>query len=329
MQLKYYPFCVYNDPYCVYSYDSSINSDYIKRIDPEFYQFISEKNSSIIESEESENNAKLYAALSLRSYYAQGLETLFSLVGATLQAPGCIPGWMIKYRNNQLYELISDIHNNKPIKVRFEDINIVNWETVVKIVFSFFFKEYPEKENDVLKSNSQLLKNLAEDFLDKQLQLEYQSIKHGFRNSAGGSKVIVRETNREGRFVENSEWKSLFNSQYGSSYVIEEKIVNSKIHFGLNRNYVNWNWEQLAEGLILISLFIENLKTFLTTFNKIKVEKISYSVLPDPQDYQSPWDKLVGSGSFKINQKLNLTGVKLISKEEILSFYDQENKKKH
>jgi len=66
-------------------------------------------------SELLEGDQKQYAAATLRIAYSQGLETLFALLCAVVQAPDCVIGWFLKYRNSELFELVRKIREGQII----------------------------------------------------------------------------------------------------------------------------------------------------------------------------------------------------------------------
>jgi len=65
-----------------------------------------------------EENEKNFAALSIRLAYFHGIETFFSLICATLQAPECVVGWLRKYSVNSLRKMVEDINSGQNIKTK-------------------------------------------------------------------------------------------------------------------------------------------------------------------------------------------------------------------
>jgi len=55
---------------------------------------------------------KIDAAIALRMAYSQGLETLFAFLGAAVQAPDCVVGYLLRYENRDLNSLIDKIRHN-------------------------------------------------------------------------------------------------------------------------------------------------------------------------------------------------------------------------
>jgi len=59
------------------------------------------------------------AAIILRLLYGFALETLFSLLAATIQAPDCVFGWLDKYRQGDLELVVRAITNSESLHTRF------------------------------------------------------------------------------------------------------------------------------------------------------------------------------------------------------------------
>lgn len=68
----------------------------------------------------------------MRIGYHHGLESFFALLFATLQAPGCVVGWMLKYWPRQLRDLVASVDGSevpKYLEVRPEPYT---WEGVAE-----------------------------------------------------------------------------------------------------------------------------------------------------------------------------------------------------
>src|ERR1700689_1180719 len=93
------PFVVYKTPYCVWEWDlSDRNRRFLERLDPDYFRFVADTNFAMIDSSDDHHRA----AIAIRTGYLHGLETLFSLLGAVLQAPHCVPAWLQRYQTAEL-----------------------------------------------------------------------------------------------------------------------------------------------------------------------------------------------------------------------------------
>ena len=321
--MKYHFFCVNDRPFCFYdnSYEDS-NAEYIKSIQPQFYEFIAEQNIKVINSKRAKREKKQYAAISLRTYYSQALETLFALIFATLQAPKCIPAWMRQYKNCELEELLKKVNNSAPIKTRFTRIQNISWESIVNLIFLYYDEKDTSPKRTIIENFSRLLSCFADDYLDKSFSSEYNNIKHGLRTKIGGSTISIRETDRSGILKEDSNWQKFLGSEYGSSFYVDEKLLDSKNHFRVKLHSVNWDPENLYHGIYFICLFLENLLTFLKKFNNIKSDKLLYKSVAPSEVFDLPWKNVSGLGYYTMDFGFNYSRVKLFPKNKITSVYD-------
>ena len=98
-------FVVDETPYCLWDADiRQRNLDFLDSIDPG-YSNIADLHGQSLDGQE-----KQYAAAALRVAYSQGLETLFALLCAAIQAPDCVEGWLTKYQNSELESVVKKIN---------------------------------------------------------------------------------------------------------------------------------------------------------------------------------------------------------------------------
>jgi hypothetical protein len=321
--MKYNLFCVDEIPYCIWDGGyQNINSEYIKRIEPHYYEYVAQLNYNVVCDSEADKESKQFAAISLRNYYTQALETLFALIFATLQAPSCIPGWMMKYRNSDLYKLVEKTNKKSPIKIRFTKIENISWDSVVKLIFHYFDEKEVDAKRIIIKNFSDLLNSFASDYLDNNLHNEYNSIKHGLRAKAGGSVLAIKAVDKDGKPKDNSEWTKVLHSEYGSSFYIAERLLDRKNHFRLKYHSNNWNPENLFYGINFISLFLHNLLTFLISFNKIEVDGIQYKSVSPEDAFKTPWKNIIGTGNITMDFGFDYHAIKTFTNDEILESYN-------
>ena len=105
-------FVIDEHPCCVWDWDPKQHNDmFIENFQPTYFRYIAEALAASV----TDDNEQLFA-IATRSTYSQALETLFALVGATLQAPDYVLGWLLHYRPDQLKSLIEKICVGEPIK---------------------------------------------------------------------------------------------------------------------------------------------------------------------------------------------------------------------
>jgi len=320
--MKYYHFCVNENPFCIYEdHQFANNTEYIKRISAKYYEFVNEQYFNILQDEDADKDSKQFAAISIRILYAQVLETLFALIYSTIQAPACIYGWMLKYRNSDLYKLVKKTSNNKPIKSKFSSFTN-SWEGIINLIFHFFESTSEPNKVDVVNNFTNLLSSFATDFLDENLRHEYNSAKHGFRTHPGSGALHVKEVNKDGTPFENAEWRQLIQSDYGSNYYTVKNFKKYDNHFSAKFSSNYWNPENLFYGINYACLLIHNLVSFQKAHNKIKSDNLNYRFIIGADNYKLPWKNMIGAGNITFGTTVDEKVAKIFSDEEIKKSYD-------
>lgn len=309
--IKYSKIIVDETPYCFWDWElQDENLAFIGEIDPTYFEFIAQNNSKILAEEE-----RQYAAIALRMAYSQGLEAFFALLCATVQAPDCIMGWILKYRD--LTSIVDKIHNRQPVKTKLR-INSVTWESLSNTI-NLFPDEDDEKEQQIKKSFAKLWHNFAKDFLDENNQNEYNSIKHGLRIRPGGSQLAIGREDIPGMPAKPEQMHSLSKSDFGSQFFTAKNIDNVKHHCQIERHWRNWDPENFIHGLNLISLSMKNVISFLKFGHGIRPVNFLYFYEEDL--YKKPWEKSVGLPGFSYKSTIHPEEIKFFDKSEILSEY--------
>ena len=108
--IYYYKYVIDETPYCLWTGEKELLKRFLKSIDPMYFEHIREVHEPMLNSEE---KTKHYAAIAIRTAYYQGLETFFALLCSALQAPHCTVGWMLKYKNEELRNLVQKINSHQ------------------------------------------------------------------------------------------------------------------------------------------------------------------------------------------------------------------------
>src|SRR5947208_4728517 len=91
-------FLVDERPFCVWEWDlKERNLDFISALKPDYFRFMAETF-----AKHWQDGPGHEAALSVRTLYGHALEAFIALIGAAVQAPDCVPGWLLKYRQEDL-----------------------------------------------------------------------------------------------------------------------------------------------------------------------------------------------------------------------------------
>lgn len=316
-------FAVLDIPYCVWDPElRRTNLEFIKGIDPTYYEYIAATNKGALQSDGAQ-----YAAMAIRIAYCHGLETLFSLLCACAQAPDCIIGWLQKYKLEQLRKLVEAIINFRAPIFCKHNIQSLTLEELSKLINQFNLNDQ-NKVQQLQESFTTLWRGFAKDFLDDKLIAEYNNIKHGFRVRPGGFSASVGLEDVPGVPPPPEKMSYLRGSEFGSSFFKSEGIENeidkrNPTHFRLKRHSLNWDPKCLVHGLNLISLSLNNILAFLKLVNGADAESVKLLYPQDESYFEAPWQLSQDILSSEINPTIREEDIVRFSKDEILRVYRQ------
>lgn len=313
-------FVIDEKPYCLWDAENKhINLDTIKRIDPKYFSAMAEIFKPLLESDQ-----KQYVSIALRTFYSHALETLFALICATIQAPHCVVGWLLKYQNRDLFSLVRKIHSVEPI-LTIPQLKIErpkNWNNIAKVIFSPIKTDEVEK-NKIIESFGELWSHFAFDFLNQLASEEYNSIKHGLRLHMSGFYFAMGIQKHKGEIVPSDRMNLVSQSDFGSSFFTIEKMKKAN-NIIVHHKSINWHPDNFINALILISISIQNILCFLQIANREEAISFEYLVPSEIEFYKSPWANSAGCmQSIGINSRINTDVVEPLSDEEIMEFYKE------
>ena len=105
LEVRMFP--VAAEPYCAW-WLKDTNSDFLRGINTSYFRYLAEVHSKALDGED-----KQRAAVALRTSYYHGLETLFMLIFAAVQAPKAVVAWLPKCRPVQLRKLVMETTSGK------------------------------------------------------------------------------------------------------------------------------------------------------------------------------------------------------------------------
>lgn len=317
-QLQCVMFKVDSTPYCVWDFDLHENNmEFINSVNPSYFEYLAQAHFAKIEDDN-----KLLASMALKTAYYHGLETLFSLLCATIQAPNCVYGWILKSRPLQVRSLVEKIRGGSNDIFNMLGMNYVSWYEVSKRIY-VYLKGKVKDEEEMIRSFSDLWSRFSGDFIDEMQVSEYNSIKHGFRASPGGFGISVGLESTPGVQAPPEKMHMLGKSEFGSSFLTVKDIdgapcTKSYPNFRVVRKSINWVPENLANGLDLISMSINNVLSYLKILNGEDPTTCLFNFTENSEDFHKPWEKPVGviSGSMEIN--ISAENISRFTKKEIL-----------
>lgn len=298
----------------MWEYDQdNMNMEFLNAVDSEYFSYLSKVHAASLASDE-----RQYAALALRSAYAQGLETLFALLCAVLQSPDCMVGWMVKYRPSDMVDLVKNISNYKSPQYLAFNMPTISWEKVSNLVHLV-----TEDSDDNTKSLGfefgKLWGKLAHEFVKPAQITEYNSIKHGMRVKLGGTTFQMGLQDVPGTPAPPERMRIVGHSEFGTVYFEDEKL--HKHDFRVKRCPVNWNPQKFVYALQLIAMSINNVVAFAKFTNGADPAKVSFMQPTELETYNKPWAKTFTGMSFQLHSPIEKEMMKATKKEEIFSSY--------
>jgi hypothetical protein len=311
-------FVIYETPFACWDWDlREKNLEFLEGIDAGYFRYVANLNSDHVE-----DNDKHRAAVSLRLAYSHGLEALFALLCSAVQAPQCPIGWVLNYRNMDLLSLVKKISNKEPVYTKFRQTP-VTWELLAKHIHSGLGYE-EEKRIWIQKGFGRLWTWFASEFADENMTLEYNCIKHGLRARPGGFHLAVGHEDTPGVPAPPEKMMSLGGSTFGSSYFVKEYVVpKDKCNFRPRRHSRNWSLHNLANGLVLISMSINNIVSWLRGVNGVPMTKCRFENPVSEDIFEEPWKESVGVDHASMDRVIEVEHITPFSREDILRSYQK------
>ncbi len=314
MKIESALFTVEHRPYCVRDWEMrKANLHFVNSIDSKYFEYIANVHTDHIDGED-----KQRSATALRASWFHGLETMFALICAALQAPECVLGWMGKYRTDTLRRMVAAISARSVDFIVKCPIHPVSWESISDEIIRV---SYPDHTR--IQSTKDLFANLwkrfASDFVNDKNISEYNSIKHGARTSAGGFSLAVGIEKEYGVPAPLENMHLLGMSEFGSSFPILAPIGVAKKNpnFRIVTSSVNWSPEATIYALKLISYSVNNIKSYLLLTNGIPTAEFLRP--KDDESFDKPWDFSPGVLNMTMNSNIEEEMIRGFTNEEILA----------
>lgn len=315
-------------PYCCWELDvKKRNVEFLNNIDYEYFLFQSE-----IYLDELNGENKYKAALAIRNIYHHTIETFFSLVCATLQAPSCVYAWLYHAKVGEIRSVIRKINNHDNNLYNVLELEEMNWKSIAyKIYFANKVNAINYELNcKIADQFAELWKNLATRFLDDYSIKEYNAIKHGFRTSSGGYQLNIGPKGTLDKPERHGEWISLGASEFGSSfYVIEQfKFTNMKSNpnYQSKKYFLNWDPKLLIDVIKLLAISINNITTYLKIINRSVPENTPYLSPETDEFYNNFWKSYYNSSKMSFDIIIKPEQIEPFTVEEINKILSESKK---
>lgn len=314
-------FLVNDEPYCLWDVDlKARNFQFLKGLDADYFDY-SLKTHADTDDEQ-------HAVVALRISLHHATETLFSLIGALVQAPDCVYAWIAKCKTDELRILIRRIASENPrIHTRL-NIESVSWHTISEVVFRTYLPG-TERQRETINKFAGFWERLAHDFLGQDSVDEYNSIKHGFRIRRGGFSIAIGIEPAYGTSPPDNQMHSLGHSEYGASFFTIESIGSDKKNRGIRARSrsVNWSPEQTMLSFQLVYLSINNVISALRIINGWPPSECKFLRPENGEDFEKPWNYHTGVSGFTIDHNIDDTNTIKTTKQDLLSRIAEIKKK--
>ncbi len=293
-------FVVDERPFACWGVSHNVNLAFIRSIDPQYFNAQADAFEPLLQS-----NQNQHGATALRLAYSHALETLFALFYASLQAPNCVQGWLLKYRVEDLHRITEKIRNGKSIYTRF-NTQTTNWQSILQNLYSYC--EAHESSSFV-----EWYDYFSGDLIDDARRGEYNQLKHGFRTRSTPTLFMLHSDGD----AEPIKWQS----EYGMGFSEATRLHQGNgINFKLEYYRVNWTALHMSQSLRVISVLIYNLVAMLQYH--LANEIIPLQLLPNDITVEKQLESRTHTLS-KLRRRLNfdVQVSNLLSTDEILASY--------
>jgi hypothetical protein len=305
-------FAVGDEPYCLWEDDvAERTKDFIDGLDPDFFEYLLKVNT------ESEDEKRASVAIRLALHH--GVETLFSLLGAFVQAPKCPYAWISQCRTEELRKVVRRIGEGDPALLTHWRDSFTGWESVARQVMSVYGQD-DDKRREAVSGFARLWGALAGELTDEVTNLEYNAIKHGFRTRAGGFRLEMGREETPGVPAPASAMQLLGESDFGAMfYRVERFKEGGGRHLQSRRTAVNWSIERDVLLLQMVHCSINNVITAFKVAHGAPAGSCKYLTAAHPDDYMRAWSHSPGVLSINIDFALEPNSLPVLSKDDLLA----------
>lgn len=235
-------FAVGDEPYLLWEEDvSQCARDFLAGVDPEFFSYLLKAHAASSDEER--------AAAGIRLALHHATDTMFSLLGAMVQAPDAPYAWLARCSNTELREVVRRItEGDRTLLCKFK-LSGMGWEPIASLVFENF-QPGTERQQRAVKGFSTLWTGLAGELLTEAVVDEYNATKHGFRTRPGGFKIEMGPVPSPDVPLEEVPMTVLGESNFGAMFYKVEKL-DLKGTRQLRSRRVAMNWSPKGDGQLL------------------------------------------------------------------------------
>lgn len=306
-------FAVNDEPYCLWEIDREARTrDFLEGIDPDYFDYVLGVHTS------SEDEKRSVVAIKLSLHHA--IETMFSLLGAFVQAPNCPYAWIAKCSNTELREFAERVTREDRSLITRLTIPSLSWPMISSAVFDTF-QPGTERQDTTIKGFARLWSALTSELTNQAHIDEYNALKHGFRARPGGFALAVGLEPAVGVPPPESEMKTLGQSAFGATFLKIESLAAQKgsRHIRSRQTSVNWSVERVVLLHQLVFMSINNVVSALKVVNGIAASSCRFLRPENDEDFDRPWTFGTGVTSINIDHVIDERRLPEVSKLDLLA----------
>ena len=309
-------------PYAVWEWDlKERNVEFIKQIDEQYFVYLALIHFNAIEGED-----RSRAALALRSSYHHAIETLMVLMGATVQAPHCYPGWIQKASMGTVRAVVRALSDEKPMIPSALSLSKPSWDELSEKMFRC--AGWGSEKEATAKRFAHGWHMLAHEWLEQRNIDEYNSIKHGLRVTQGGFTLAAGIQDDPETPAPPERVRLVGGSEFGSEFFVAEGLADPSYtkgnpHFRIRRTAVGWSPRAMVRAMQLVSISITNIKSFALILSGVAPSTVHFTRPTDARFFDELWSVHPSIASMSIDTVVSEADIQRHTREELQHFIDR------
>lgn len=306
-------FAVNDVPYCLWEIDLAARTrSFLDGVDPDYFDYVLQAHTN------TEDEKRALVAIRLSLHHAT--ETMFSLLGAFVQAPDCPYAWIAKCSNPELREFAERVSKQDQSVITKLNIPSISWTSIAGAIFAAY-QPGSTRQKNTIDCFARLWDALTYELVNQVHVDEYNALKHGFRAKPGGFKLEIGAEPVNGVPPPDSDVKTLGESAFGATFLKIEALGSSKgtPHIRSRQTSVNWSLERIVLLHQLVYMSINNAVSALKIVNNYPPSTSRFLRPENDLDFEQPWKHSPGVTSFNVDYVLDERLLPCLSKKELLA----------